>query len=183
MNDAEEEQQDHIRQYVDQGCRKAGESLLSPYQQPLYNYLLGLLRNRADAEDCLQETFLRALKGLPRYEHRGTFRAWLFQIAHNVAHSRFRADQRQPIRASEEELERQPADIPHPAQTLETREKIEALENAITKLSADQRTIVLLRLRSDLSFREIAEVLDMPVNTALSHMHQAKAHLRHILNP
>lgn len=182
MNDGEDEQQHHIQRYLRDGCRSSAEALLSPYQQPLFNYLLGTLRHRQDAEDALQETFLKALRGLPRYEHRGHFKAWLFQIAHNVAYSEFRSQGRAPPRADESELENQAGTVRGPSDELAGRESVAAIEQALAELPAAQREVVLLRLRSGLTFREIAEALDIPLNTALGRMHQAKANLRHLLD-
>ena len=59
--------------------------LLAPWNDPIFGFLLAQLRHRADAEDAAQEVFIRVVKGLPGYEHRGEFRAWIFRIARHQA--------------------------------------------------------------------------------------------------
>ena len=153
------------------------EALLRRYETRIYSYLLRMLGNQHEAEDAAQEAFIRAVRQLPRYHEQGHFRAWLFRIAHREG---LRIIQRrprtQPIDTDAPAPERSP-DRP-PDDQLVLRDDIAHLEHAIARLPEVEREVVLLRTKQDLTFREIAEIQDCPLNTALARMHRALARLR-----
>lgn len=156
--------------------------LLTPWNDPIFGFLLAALRHRADAEDAAQETFIRVVRGLPRYAHRGEFRAWIFRIARNQA--ALTATRRHRVVAREtgvepEELNAFPA--AENDDVLVAAERAAELRAAIATLPAAEREVVRLRLDDDLKFREIAGRTGAPLNTVLGRMRHAAHRLRELL--
>jgi RNA polymerase sigma-70 factor (ECF subfamily) len=125
------------------------------------------------ADDLLQETFVRVLRGLGRLQLSVTPRAYVFGIARHVGLDALRA--RRPT----EEL---PADAPAPGQVAEDP-RLDLLRVTIAALPDLQREALHLKLHQELSYAEIAEVLGTPVGTVRSRLHHALAQLRATLNP
>jgi len=144
--------------------------------------LHGYFRRRAGpqaAEDLLQETFLRLHRAAARFTPQGTFRAFLYTIARNLALNHAR--DRHPAAA----LDGGPppaAHAPSPPESIESAERAGAVRSAVEGLSDVLRDVVLLRHYQGLSFKEIAAVLDIPEGTAMRRMADAllrlKDHLR-----
>lgn len=162
------------------------ETLYELYCRRVFGLLYRLTGSRDVAEDLLQATFLRVVRVLPDYEHSGRFEAWLFRIAANLVRDRARKRSRHQ-KAIEREFPRRADDqlshaaTPQPVQPdeeLDRRESEQRLQVCLADLSEMEREIILLRHYSELSFREIAEMLDIPLGTALSRAHRALARMR-----
>lgn len=173
MTDAEQ-----LRRYLQTGDPSAAEALFAPHQQSLSNYLRGFLPGHHDAEDALQETYYRALRALPNYREETQFRGWLYRIAHNVAISLLRRDQRHKSTPILDEL---PTPLASARETAANRDDLALLELAIANLPDAEREVLILRLQSDLPFREIVELTGAPLNTVLGRMHNARRRLREVL--
>jgi RNA polymerase sigma-70 factor (ECF subfamily) len=137
---------------------------------------------QADAEDVSQEAFLRAFHRLDRYRGEAPFRAWLLQITQNVALNslaRHRRESLEPHPAPDEspvtESRRQPA------VELERRERRERLELKLGLLRPDYRALLVLRDLEELSYEEIAQVLDVPLGTVKGRLHRARSELIDLL--
>lgn len=157
-----------------QGNRVAQGRLLRPFEQPLFLYLLRMLRRREDAEDALQNTFVQTLKALPKYRHEGHFRSWLYRIAHREALQLIR-------KHPEIEHESKPAQTdpaPPPDALAAAAELKQIVREAIASLPDSEREVVTLRLDAGLTFREIAETTDSPLGTTLGRMRQALNRLK-----
>lgn len=167
-------------QQFQNGEVKAFEVLVRKYQRPLFTFLLRLVGNRQSAEDLFQDTFLRVLDALPKYKESGRFTGWLFSIANNLAIDllRRRRVQRGYFLDSEQELAMSIDDENTADAVVEKAEMLQKVEAALQQLPEKQRQIFLLRQHSDMSFKEIAELLGEPLNTVLSHMHYAVMKLR-----
>ena len=150
------------------------ETLLARYEVPLYQFLLGLLRQHHLAEDALQETFVRALERLDEVdpEH---LRGWLFTVAYHQA----MLARRKEKRARVESLD--PAQVgdpqPGPGQLAEAHDDRRRLDVLIGQLSPAQQEVVRQR-REGKRFIDIAAALGCPLNTALARMHEALKRLR-----
>ncbi|NLP11493.1 sigma-70 family RNA polymerase sigma factor, partial [bacterium] len=148
-------------------------------------YLLRWVRDRAIAEDIFQETFLRVIQALPDYCEQDKFGSWLFGIAHRLCIDHFRRQKAgrgimQPY-STDDGRQRipDPADeTPSPQERLERQEFSRLLDLALEDMPAPAREVFLLRQHSDLPFREIAVLLDRPLNTVLGQMRQAVEYLR-----
>jgi RNA polymerase sigma-70 factor (ECF subfamily) len=161
-----------------EGDEEALGELYDRHAPAVYAYLCRRI-GPAEADDVLQETFLQAAEGLATYRHRGRLRQWLLTVARSRFLDRLRRRRRRREEALPEEgLEMSDAGAPDPARRQEERELGERIDRAVRDLPEKQREVFLLRQEAGLPFREIAEMLEMPLNTALSHMHRALAALR-----
>jgi RNA polymerase sigma-70 factor (ECF subfamily) len=140
----------------------------------LYGFILSITRNPHDAEDALQDTFLAIYRYAGDYKPKGKPMAWLYTVAKNAARMKLRA--KGDHLSLEEELHESEAF----ARIEDTEERL-TLEAALTLLSEEERQIVLLHAVSGLKNREIATLLELPLNTVLSKYHRAlkklKAHM------
>src|SRR5262245_2606247 len=161
------------------GDRQAFAHLVERYWDCLYRWLYHLTRDKHTAEDLVQETFLKAFRGLKRFQAGSNFRAWLFCIAHNsfANHRRATARVRHTL----------PEDVPQrgegPVEQVVTREALQLLGKAVAKLPPDFRAAFLLRAEEDLSFREIAQALDLTEETARWRVFKARQKLLSMLAP
>ena len=159
--------------------------LVRCYSDRVFGLVYRLTGSRDAAEDLMQETFLRMVRGLDAYEHVGKFEPWLFRIAANLARDRARKLGRRGETGSLDEMTRD-GDAPvsgaiardDPAGRLQRAEAGERLAACLEKLSDADREIILLRHYSELPFREIAAMLGIPLGTALARAHRALQRLR-----
>jgi len=168
------------------GEDEAYREILSAYGPRLYGYFYRSTRSSHDAEDLLGEVMVRLVRRLPDYAERGRFEPWLFSIAANLLRDRIRRSSTRPALASLD------AESPGGAALGETvrgdaapvdaglvgSENREAVNAALAKLDAQSRGMVLLRHFGQMSFKEIAEVFECPVGTALAKVHRALKAMR-----
>jgi RNA polymerase sigma-70 factor (ECF subfamily) len=146
-----------------------------PHLRPLYRTAYRMSRNPADAEDLVQETFLRAYRAFDTYQAGTNIRAWLYTILYRVRTDSFRKAGRSPQTV---ELVDEPP-VPPPQEALAGGQ--EDLERALAALPEPFQSAVLLRDVEELSYDEIAEVLRVPVGTVMSRIHRGRAQLRALL--
>ena len=155
------------------GDRAAFAQLVERYWSRLFRWLYHLAHDRHQAEDMAQETFLKALANLGRFKAGTNFRAWLFRIAHNHYANQVRASHRRrsPL----------PDDLPDPDQgPVElacSRESLAELAQAVERLPTEWKAALLLRVEEELSFRQIAEILDTTEETARWRVFKARRQL------
>jgi RNA polymerase sigma-70 factor (ECF subfamily) len=161
------------------GERSAFARLVEHYWDRLYRWLYHLTHNRHAAEDVTQESFLKAFAALSSFRSGTNFQAWLFRIAHNawVNQQRPRKKVRVPF---PEELA---ADDEGPAELAMTREAMQLLARAVGRLPGEYRAAFLLRAEQDLSFRDIAHVLEITEETARWRVFKARQKLMEVLGP
>lgn len=156
----------------------AFSQLVARYQDRIYRYLLRMTRSQEDARELTQETFLSAYQALARWRPDARLSTWLFRIAHNQALDRLRRARRVEFVALDEVLaEQMPADTPTPEAALHTRQRMQALEGALARLSVEHREILLLRDIEDMPYEDIAEVLGLSLGTVKSRIARARAGL------
>lgn len=165
------------------GQDRAFEKLFKRYEKPLFSFILRFVGNRENAEDLLQQTWLKVLKGLPKYEERGKFSSWLFGIANNCCIDcvRKKSVTKQDNFINPEKLNSLSSIDSNPDEMFVQNEQKVWLEKALTQLPPEQKQVVLLRLYGEMPFKEIARVLNSPLNTVLGRMHYAVQNLRKIL--
>jgi RNA polymerase sigma-70 factor (ECF subfamily) len=144
-----------------------------PHLRALYGTAYRMTRNAHDAEDLVQETFLRAYRGFDRFEPGTNIRAWLFTILHRARTDAFRRAGRSP--QTVEMIDEGPA-VPAPQEALASG--AEDIERALAGLPEVFRMAVVLRDVEDLSYDEIAGVLGVPVGTVMSRIHRGRGLLR-----
>lgn len=158
-----------------------------PLIDQLFGAALGMTRNRADAEDLVQETFMKAYTKFHQYQQGTNIKAWLYRILTNTYITHYRKAQRSPKRSGGEEVEdwQLAAAASHDEKGLVSAEK-EALDNipssqlrtALESLSEDQRVVVLLSDVEGFAYKEIADMLDIPIGTVMSRLHRGRKNLR-----
>ncbi|MFO0925586.1 MAG: sigma-70 family RNA polymerase sigma factor [Gemmataceae bacterium] len=158
--------------------RQAFARLVEAYWGRLFRWLFQLTGNRHLAEDLAQEAFLKALAHLHRFRAGTNFKAWLFRIAHNAFANHARADRRRTTLPDD-----LPAPQRGPVEAACGKEAVAHLAAAIDRLPTDFRAALLLRVEEELSFREIAAVLDTTEETARWRVFKARQKLLDLLGP
>ena len=152
----------------------------------LYSYALVLTRNHAEAEDLVQETYVRALPAMGRLRTDSNTKGWLFTILRNVWLNQLRKWRNGPQMIEMEGDDGIANSIVEPSKDSHdlyvSKLEAEQVRAAIEELPADFREIILLREYEDLSYQEIATVLDCPVGTVMSRLGRARAKLRVLLS-
>ncbi len=178
---------DEIVRMVVDGNVGAFDLLVERYAKHLFNFIYRMVRNEHDAEDILQEVFMRVVKGLDKYRMEGKFKSWIFTIANRLAISKIRERSRKVVLFSDRDfgscdeanvIDMTPDESSEPGKLAENRELGEKIEAAIESLPLQQKQVFLMRHGTDLSFREISEILNIPLNTALGRMHYAIKNMR-----
>ena len=164
------------------GDADAFDALLARYQNRLYRYLLRLTANPAVAEDLFQETWLKVITRINRYDERRPFEPWLFAVARNLAIDQLRKASPEsldePSETGETRMARLGADEPGSLERLLERERRGLLEKKLEGLPALYREALSLRFEEEMTFEEIAEVLQAPVSTVKSRVQRALSTLR-----
>jgi RNA polymerase sigma-70 factor (ECF subfamily) len=183
MEGAEAQAIDH-RMPVDartesEAVRERFDATVLVHLDGVFRLALWLSRDRAEAEDVVQETFAQALQSFHRFEPDTNARAWLFAIMRHVRANRWRATRREPAAGDPaEEMDRFPAVEQTPQHVTEG----EVLD-ALAVLPAGFQEVVQLCDVEELSYKEIAGVLEIPVGTVMSRLHRARRLLRAALSP
>lgn len=155
------------------------EALVQAHAGELFAYLWRLFDGRLEAEDCLQETFVRAFRAFPRLKSHRHLRAWLYRVATNTARSHLRRLAREQSCTAESCSDTaQPG--PSPADELERRETLAAVRAAIASLPYKQRAALWMRKYQGLSYAEIADVLGCNQAAARANVYQALTRLRRL---
>ena len=167
------------------GEREAFSQLVAKYQRPLYAALRRLARNHADTDDLLQEAFVRAYQHLKDFDRSRPFYPWLHRIAVNLAITFMQRRSRQTNFSglNTEEIFPAAPESDNPDEKAERSEMMAALEKAIERLPAEQRVVLLLRTREDLSYQELSERLGIEMGTVMSRLARAREKLRAWLRP
>ena len=181
---------DDIKEFLE-GSMPAFHRLYSRYERQLFFYINSMVRQRETAEDLFQEVWSLVIKKLPKFAFKGSFKNWLYTIAHHkvIDHTRRIAGK---INVSLDEkigdeekmtyidLLSDPA--PDIVDQLSTREMINKVQKAAEKLPEKQKEVFLLRCDADLKFKEIAEMTGESLNTILGRMHYAVKKIRNELS-
>lgn len=170
------------------------DRLVEHFAGRIFGFLYRMTGSRHDAEDLMQEVFVRLVRMISAYQHDGRFEAWLFRIAANLARDRLRRHRRGPRfvstgtgREEDEGLgevggfrdvgaSNEPVDA-----ALVRQEEMDALGAAMVQLPDAEREVVMLRHFSQMSFKEIAEATGVPLGTALARGHRGLGKLRVIM--
>ena len=159
------------------------EELAMPLFDSLYNFARWLVHNQNDAEDLVQETYLKALRSFASFQPGTNFRAWMFKILKNTFLSSCSKLERRMTVAmdSEEDSPVLPATSVTPESLLIERSGNDAVRCAIEQLPVIFREVILLCDVEDASYREIAEILSIPIGTVMSRLGRARKAVRESL--
>lgn len=167
-----------------QGNNEAFDILLNRYKDRLYAYIYYTVRNEELAEDIFQETFTKAIVTIQqgRYNENGKFPAWLTRIAHNLIIDCFRQEKQENLVSCDEEERNLLNNIRLSEGTVESEivnhQILSDVRRLIKHLPDEQREVVHMRFYQDLSFKEIAEMTGVSINTSLGRMRYAILNLR-----
>ena len=173
------------------GDRAAFQDVVEKYQQRMYAVAYGLLGNREDALDAVQEAFVKAYGSLGRFKGESSLYTWLYRITVNAAVDLGRKKSRREEVEFREEIEpdEEKGTYPvapasgNPAEQLMTKELGELIENALQELPTEQRTAIVLREIEGLSYKEIATVMRCSEGTVMSRLHYGRKKLQEVLEP
>jgi RNA polymerase sigma factor (sigma-70 family) len=159
------------------------EDLAMPLLDSLHNFARWIARNPNDAEDLVQETYLKALRGFASFEPGTNFRAWMFQILRNTFWSSCSKLERRMTVAMDLEEEGPAVAVENetPETVLAKRSDSGLLQNAIDNLPVHYRETLLLCEVEEMSYREIAEILSIPTGTVMSRLSRARKAVRESL--
>lgn len=168
----------------------AFDQIVALYADRLYNYIVRMLGNPQDAEDILQEVFLRAYQALPNFDGRASLSTWLFRIATNLCIDHHRKQERRvktvsiypdttdDLEEGGEEWEFPDTQTPNPLEAALDKELQEVVERAVMALSPKIRTVLLMYDVEGLSYEEIAQALQIPMGTVKSRLHLARTEIQ-----
>jgi RNA polymerase sigma-70 factor (ECF subfamily) len=171
------------------GDERAAHELVSRFERPVFSQVQRMVRDRELAEDLAQEAFVRAFDRIDQYDPSYKFSSWLFKIAHNLTIDHLRKKELDTVSIHGAPDATTPDEQEATAVTLESRqerpdERFEAealgqeIEAAIGELRPDYREAVLLRHVQGHSYREIAEIMDVPLGTVKTYIHRARNELQ-----
>ena len=156
--------------------------MMEHYRRPLFGFILKMTEGRDEAEDIFQEVWMRAIRHLDSFKDR-RFLSWLFRIAHNLIIDRAR--KRKPDYRLEDQLDGQrswedttAAGGRDPAQQAGDADVSRLIQAAVERLPLNQKSVFLMRMNTELTFREIAAIQGVSINTALARMQYALDKLR-----
>jgi RNA polymerase sigma-70 factor (ECF subfamily) len=170
------------------GNEKSLEILIYKHKSKIYNFIFSKVLDRDNAEDIFQETFIKVIKTLKNgaYKEEGKFLSWVMRISHNLIIDFFRKSNRIPkFEASNDDY-----DIfqfikdssPNAENILINEQIVNDLQKLILELPEDQKEVLNMRLYRDMSFKEIAEITGVSINTALGRMRYAIINLRKMID-
>ena len=172
-----------------QGSEKAYRELLGRYQRPVFSIIYRMIRDREQAEDLAQETFVRVFNNIDRYDPRFKFSSWIFKIATNLTIDHIRRKELDTVSidgsrnaVTAEQIEATSITIAspdeNPEELLEAKELGEEIEGAIGKLRPEYKAAILLRHVEGREYQEIAEILSLPLGTVKTYIHRGRNELR-----
>jgi RNA polymerase sigma-70 factor (ECF subfamily) len=171
-------------QRAQKGDQEAFAALVREHQRYVYNLALRVLKNEEEALDLAQETFVRAWTALPNFRGQSRFRTWLYRIATNLCYNRLPGLRRLLNELGDDVI----VDLPetrvafdNPVASLELRELRSYLHRAIDRLDENYRLLISLRYQDELSYEEIATLLNLPLGTVKTGLFRARERLRRVL--
>ena len=175
-------ERDHDQALVE-GCRNgdraAFAALVVRYQQPIYNAAYRVLGNAEDAADIAQAVFLKVAERLEEYDPRFKFFSWLYRIAVNESLSMLRRNgHEEPL---DDEVDLAGPDGDDPERHASDAELSARIRSAVMSMATNDRTVLMLRHFSELSYLEIGQILDLDEKTVKSRLFEARQRLRSLL--
>lgn len=177
--------ENHLARLALKGDQRAFAELVDIYQDKLFHMAYRMLNNRQEAEDVVQDTFLRVYKNLDRFDETMKFSTWIYRIATNLCIDRLR--RRKPVYSLDAESNEYegldgysmiPSDNRTPESELLLSDTQRIIHQAIDSLPAKYKSVMVLRYIQDLSLQEVGDILDMPVTTIKTRVHRGREFLR-----
>ncbi|HEY8085218.1 MAG TPA: RNA polymerase sigma factor RpoE [Methylophilaceae bacterium] len=176
---------------VQRGDQKAFALLVEKYQRKLGRLLARMIRDQAEVEDVVQESFIKAYRALPNFRGESAFYTWLYRIGINTAKNHLVAMGRRPSLSNDIEVEdaenfedgNELRTVDTPETELMTKELAQTVKQAIEALPQELKTAISLRELDGLSYEEIAELMQCPIGTVRSRIFRARESVAEKLRP
>ncbi|MEN9697685.1 MAG: hypothetical protein RLZ56_1106 [Bacteroidota bacterium] len=187
MNKTVQYSDNELIQLFQEGNTRAFDALIDRHQERIYNAILFMVKDSYLAEDLIQDIFIKIINNLKqnKYNDEGKFLPWALRIAHNFCVDHFRKVKRTPtIKTSDDQdLFEIIKHSDHPADYKMTRTQTHRnIQELVDLLPEEQREIIVLRHYANLSFKEIAQMTNCSINTALGRMRYGLINLRKMMN-
>ena len=174
-----------VKNYIS-GDESALSSLINRHQSKIYGFIYSKIGDRDLSDDIFQDTFIKVIKTLKTssYNEEGKFLPWVMRIAHNLVVDHFRKAKKMPFQRETEEYSifNYMTDNSLNIEGQIISEQVESdLAKLLDELPADQKEVLVMRMYQDLSFKEIADLTGVSINTALGRMRYALLNLRKII--
>lgn len=175
-----------IKLYV-KGSEEALATIIKRHQHKILAFIYSKINDRDVAEDIFQDTFVKVIKTLKsgKYNEEGKFLPWVIRISHNLVIDYFRRNQRMPkFEAKDKEFDLLTLlsdELPNVESQMIKSQIDNDLTKLIEQLPEDQKEVLYMRLYRDMSFKEIADITDVSINTALGRMRYALINLRKLV--
>lgn len=169
------------------GDESALSVLIKRHQSKIYGFIYSKVSDRDIADDIFQDTFIKVIKTLKSqsYNEEGKFLPWVMRISHNLIVDHFRRNKKMPMHRETEEFSifSIMSDNSPNVETKIINDQVESdLQRLIEELPADQKEVLQMRMYQDLSFKEIADLTGVSINTALGRMRYALMNLRKVID-
>lgn len=174
-----------VKNYVD-GDENALSVLIKRHQSKIYGFIYSKVTDRDIADDIFQDTFIKVIKTLKSnaYNEEGKFLPWVMRISHNLIVDHFRRNKKMPMFRETEEFSIfsiMTDNSPNVENRIITEQVESDLQRLIEELPDDQKEVLQMRIYQDLSFKEIADLTGVSINTALGRMRYALMNLRKVI--
>ncbi len=175
------EDRDAVKRVLD-GDTEAYRTLVARHQERIFYLGLKFFRNPADAEDFAQDVFVRAFEKLGTYAGSAPFSAWLYRLAYNLAVNQYRVNTRvREFEELEDEGFETEGEYTGPEEALLRKEHARTVSEAVRRLPEKYMVLIKMHFFDGLSYPDISEILEVPINTIKSYVHRAKKQLREAL--
>jgi RNA polymerase sigma factor (sigma-70 family) len=178
--------QELVKEYIS-GSQEALEVLVKRHKRKIFTSILLLVKDKQLAEDIFQETFIKVINTLRggNYNEEGKFLPWVIRIAHNLVIDHFRKEKRMPtVRDTEEYKIFDTLNLTEEnVQDKLVRQQIYSeIRELVERLPVEQKEVLMMRHYADMSFKEIADITNVSINTALGRMRYALINLRKLID-
>jgi RNA polymerase sigma factor (sigma-70 family) len=170
------------------GDEQAFKSLVTNYQDLVYNTALGIVQNSEDAEDVAQEVFIQVYRSIDQFKGDARLSTWIYRITTTKALDHIRSRKRKKrfafitsLFGANDELVHEPVDFQHPGVALDRKEQAALLFQMIAQLPENQKVAFTLHKTEELSYQEIADVMQLSVSAVESLLFRARQNLRKLL--
>lgn len=164
--------------------RKEFEATALPHMDAIYNAALRMAKNQTEAEDLVQDTYLRAYRFFDKFKPGTSMRAWLFKILKNTCINNFKKRAKTPEHVDFDQLrllEDEPVSCPDPEEEILYRLCHDELMRAIDALPEEFRLVILHSDVEGFTYKETAEIVDCPIGTVMSRLHRGRRILRNMM--
>ena len=177
-----------VVQLARDGSERAYRELIGRYQRPVFSLIFRLVRDREKAEDLAQDTFIKVLNAIDRYDPQFKFSSWIFKIAHNTSLDHLRRREPETLSIDGSPHARTAAEIEastitpeshdeNPEEYALNRELGGEIDQALSTLRAEYRTAIVLCHVEGRPYEEIAEIMEVPLGTVKTYIHRGRKEL------